>query len=94
MFYFYKLDPLEVGCGFEVPKGYIEYDRDEKPNELINALEDEKQKEDIKLKIFEFKQFLNNTDFYYARLQETVEEVPVEIIEKRKEAREFIRANK
>lgn len=41
-----------------------------------------------------FKKLLKDTDWYYSRREETNEQVPDEIIIKRKEAREFIRANK
>lgn len=39
------------------------------------------------------KQYLKDTDWYYARKAETSEEVPEEVIAKRVEARELIRAN-
>lgn len=37
--------------------------------------------------------YLNSTDFYYARFLETGEVVPEEVVLKRTEARDFIRAN-
>jgi len=43
--------------------------------------------------IEESKQYLKDTDWYYARKAETGEEAPADVIIKRKEAREFIRAN-
>lgn len=51
--------------------------------------------EDVKLfyKVQDLKKFLKDTDWYYARKAETGEEVPTEVIAKRAEAREFIRAN-
>jgi hypothetical protein len=39
------------------------------------------------------KDYLTSTDWYYARKAETGEEVPTDVVIKRKEAREFIRAN-
>lgn len=39
------------------------------------------------------KQYLKDTDWYYIRKAETSELVPEEVIAKRAEAREFIRAN-
>lgn len=38
--------------------------------------------------------FLKDTDWYYSRKNETSELVPDDVVVKRKEAREFIRANK
>ena len=93
MFYFYRLNPLELGVGFTVPNGYIKYREDEEPKELIDALEVEKQKEKLKVKLAEAEKYLRATDFYYARFQETGEEVPGEVKSKRLESREFIRAN-
>lgn len=50
--------------------------------------------EQIKEKeINEAKAYLISTDWYYVRKAETGEEVPEEVIAKRAEAREFIRAN-
>lgn len=50
-----------------------------------------------KVKLYENLQhyylYLSSTDWYYARKAETGEEVPEDIVAKRIEAREFIRAN-
>ena len=45
-------------------------------------------------KVQESKNYLASTDWYYARKAEAGEEVPVEVVTKRVEAREFIRNNK
>jgi hypothetical protein len=37
--------------------------------------------------------YLNSTDWYYARLAETGEEVPAEVVSKRKECRDLIRSS-
>lgn len=37
--------------------------------------------------------YLKNTDWYYARKMETVEEVPADVVANRIAAREYIRAN-
>ena len=37
--------------------------------------------------------YLNSTDWYYARKAETGGEVPTEVVTKRLEAREFLKAN-
>jgi len=44
-------------------------------------------------KVNGFKVFLNETDFYYTRQNETGKSVPVEVANKRAEARAFIREN-
>ena len=44
-------------------------------------------------KVQECQDYLNKTDFYYPRFLETGEYVPEEVVLKRKEARDFIRAN-
>ena len=68
--------------------GYIEFDMAKPSEDLMYALllEVEKTKQ-----IVEAKEYLNKTDFYYARFLETSEHIPLEIIERRKESREFIR---
>lgn len=48
---------------------------------------------EINTQIAEAKAYLNSTDWYYARKAETGEDVPVEVVAKRQEAREFIRNN-
>ena len=44
-------------------------------------------------KINKAKIYLYNTDFYYIRRIEIGEDIPIEVVSKRIEAREFIRAN-
>ena len=44
-------------------------------------------------KIAEYKAYLNSTDWRFARLAETGEPVPQDVLDKRAEARAFIRAN-
>ena len=55
----------------------------------INILENTK----LSLLIKIYTEYLNNTDFYYPRFLETGESVPEEVVLKRTEAREYIRAN-
>lgn len=45
------------------------------------------------IKINQARQYLNSTDWYYARQAETGESVPPDVVQKRVEAREFIRLN-
>lgn len=56
--------------------------------------EEEIAQQELQVKLQEAQAYLNSTDWYYARKAETGEEVPVEIVAKRVEAREFIRNNK
>jgi hypothetical protein len=42
----------------------------------------------------EAQQYLDSTDWYYARLAETGEEVPAEVVSKRKESRNMLRSDK
>ena len=64
------------------------------PQELQDAIDALKNQEVLDAKLQEAQQYLNSTDWYYARKAETGEEVPTEIVVKRQEAREFIRNNK
>ncbi|MBT5234243.1 MAG: hypothetical protein HOM18_03000 [Candidatus Marinimicrobia bacterium] len=52
-----------------------------------------KEELDLASAISEYKSYLLSTDWYYARKMETDEEVPTEVIEKRKAARTFLRNN-
>lgn len=63
------------------------------PKELSDAIDNRKNFYNNIEKVEEFKSYLNSTDFYYARKLETGEEVPADVVAKRIEAREFIRAN-
>ena len=56
--------------------------------------EEEIAQQELQVKLQEAQAYLNSTDWYYARKAETGEEVPVEVVAKRQEAREFIRNNK
>ena len=67
-------------------------ERELTPEEIL-AQEAAIVKAETDRKIQEYKAYLNSTDFYYARKAETGEEVPTEVVAKRLEAREFIRAN-
>lgn len=44
-------------------------------------------------KIEEYKKYLADTDYLYPRFLETGEPVPEDVVLKRKEARDFLRAN-
>lgn len=93
---FYKIEnnKVQVGSGGFIPDGFIEYKVGEEPTELLQALEQDIAEQELQAKINEAQVYLNSTDWYYARKAETGEEVPVEIVAKRAEAREFIRNNK
>ena len=49
--------------------------------------------QEVQVKLTEYKSYLNSTDFYYSRFLETGEVVSEEVVLKRTEAREYIRAN-
>ena len=53
--------------------------------------EEEIAQQELTKQIQEANQYLQTTDWYYARKAETGEEVPVEVVNKRLECREFIR---
>lgn len=91
---FYKIEnsKAQVGQGTFVPDGFIVYV--DEPQELLDALERESKEQELQGKLDEAQAYLNSTDWYYARKAETGEEVPVEVVTKRQEAREFIRNNK
>ena len=93
---FYKIEnsKAQVGSGEFIPDGFIEYKVGEEPTELLQALEQDIAEQELQAKLDEAQAYLNNTDWYYARKAETGEEVPIEVIAKRQEAREFIRNNK
>ena len=60
----------------------------------INKAKEDEYKNSIEFKLLEASQYLNSTDYYYPRFLETGEPVPEDVVIKRTEAREFIRANK
>lgn len=68
---------------------FIEFEIGNEPEELLIELDNLKNESELK----KHKEFLNKTDWYYARKMETGEEVPEEVVIKRVEAREFVRAN-
>ena len=92
---FYKLNPLQIGSGTITPDDFIEYTDDNIPLELQEALDAEQVANELSTKIAEAKAYLASTDFkmtvdYFATM---VIEKQEEVIAKRAEAREFIRAN-
>ena len=96
MYKFYKLNPLQIGSGTIIPEGFIEYT--EEPQELLEALEVEKAKDELQAKVNEAMQYLNDTDHKmysdYERKEDETQEVMDYIKEQRSIARAFIRANK
>ena len=67
---------------------------EEEFNQIVLDINTPTEEQVLEQKIAEAQAYLNSTDWYYARKAETGEEVPVEIVAKRQEAREFIRNNK
>jgi len=65
--------------------------QDVKEYENIQISENFKAWQESLQELEELKEYLKSTDFYYVRLAETGEEVPVEVITKRTEARNRIR---
>ena len=55
--------------------------------------DEELVEQELKAKINEASQYLKDTDWYYARKAETGEEVPVGVVAKRIDARQFIKNN-
>lgn len=90
---FYKLNPLQVGSGEIIPESFIEYTVGNEPLALVEALEQEALEQELQAKINEASQYLKDTDWYYARKAETGEEVPVGVVAKRIDARQFIKNN-
>ena len=88
-----KLEIITSDCEVKTD-GWIYYEEKSKPKELLDFLNSQIVEQEKMARVCEAQKFLSDTDFYYARLQETGEEVPVELGEKRKELRNFIRANK
>ena len=97
MYNFYKLNPLQVGQGIYIPDGFIEYDTNNVPQELQEALALEKDKDELQAKINEAQTYLNDTDHKmysdYERKEDETQEVMDYIKEQRSIARAFIRAN-
>ena len=54
---------------------------------------EEVQKAEIEHQIAEAKSYLSQTDWYYARKMETGEDVPLEVVNKRIENRNFLKNN-
>ena len=72
---------------YELIKQWLEEGNTPEPEFTTEELA---QKE-LDKQIQEASQYLQSTDWYYARKVETGEEVPVEVVSKRLECREFIR---
>ena len=87
---FYKLNPLQIGSGTIVPDDFIVYTNDNIPSELQEALDAETVANELSTKIAEAKAYLASTDF---KVLPDYDKEPTEVIAKRAEAREFIRAN-
>lgn len=49
MITFYKLNPLVIGSGKEVPDGFATYEKGKEPKELKDALKAEKKKKDAEI---------------------------------------------
>ena len=90
MYNFYKLNPLQIGSGSIVPDDFIVYTNDSIPSELQEALDAEQVANELSTKIAEAKAYLASTDF---KVLPDYDKEPSEVIAKRAEAREFIRAN-
>ena len=90
MKHFYKLNPLQIGSGTIVPDDFIVYTNDNIPSELQEALDAEQVANELSTKIAEAKAYLATTDF---KVLPDYDKEPTEVIAKRAEAREFIRAN-
>jgi len=94
-FYKIKNNKLQVGYGNIIPDGFNEYKTGEEPKDFIEAQLKEIEYEILQNKINEAKQYLASTDYkmtvdYFATLTKEIQD---ELILKRNEAREFIRAN-
>ena len=87
---FYKLNPLQIGSGTIVPDDFLVYTNDNIPSELQEALDAEQVANELSTKIAEAKAYLASTDF---KVLPDYDKEPTEVIAKRAEAREFIRAN-
>ena len=95
MFNFYKIvnGLPEIGSGSFIPDGYILYKIGKEPIELKDAIDKEIEANNLQLEISNAKNYLDSTDKYYARRNETGEPVTEEVVSKRKTARDFLRAN-
>lgn len=84
------LGKLKDGYTFEEPKQFDKWD-----DVLDKWVEDTEEKEqfELKQKLAEADTYLRSTDYYYARFSEIDEPVPQDVVDKRIEARDFIRAN-
>lgn len=72
------------------PNTYSDWDEETKEWMVNN---DKKLAYDILQQVKLYKTYLNDTDWYYARLQETGVAVPEEVVSKRIEARTYIQEN-
>ena len=93
---FYKIEQgkAQVGSGTFVPPEFIEYIVGQEQKELLEILQTEQAQSELKTKLAEAQAYLTSTDWYFARLADTGEEVPEEVKVKRAEARTFIQENK
>jgi hypothetical protein len=91
----YKLleEPLMNEVEFSKYQDFIDLwqSAEDKKNRI--PTEEEIAQIELETKISEAKSYLQSTDFYYIRKIEIAEDIPTEVVSKRIEAREFIRAN-
>lgn len=96
---YYKIDDdknVFITTGIDAPEGFTEFTyltNGDYPTEVANALLEEKSISDRNDKVNESKAYLKDTDWYYARKLEINEDVPVDVVNKRTEARNYLRAN-
>ncbi|MCG3675579.1 hypothetical protein [Aliarcobacter butzleri] len=74
-----------------VPKQFDKWSEDAQSWIEDEALKKEYENQEKLKEINSLKQYLKNTDFYYVRLAETGEAVPIDVVEKRLETRAKIR---
>lgn len=93
---FYKIEQgkAQVGSGELIPPEFTEYVVGQEPKELLEILQIEQAQIKLQTKLSEAQSYLTSTDWYFARLADTGEEVPEEVKVKRAEARTFIQENK
>jgi len=91
----YKLleEPLMNEVEFDKYQDFIDLWKFEEDKKNRIPTEEEIAQQELVAKIAEFKAYLQSTDFYYIRRIEIEEDIPTDVVSKRIEAREFIRAN-
>ena len=93
---YYKIEGTKVeitNSNYELQGGWVEYTVGEEPQIVAEYLAMQSNRVEKIAEVLKSKAYLADTDWYFIRKLDTGASIPEDVITKRAEAREFIRAN-